>query len=284
MTELCFTSADGLRLTCRTWGEGPPILVLAGGPGMSADYMLPVGNELSKYRTVILPDQRGTRTSARPADPSGYDIDLYLDDLHRLRNELAIDNWDVLGHSWGGWLAEAYACAAPEAVRSMILVGGCGPGIDFLGPALERLRSRMLPEDIKAAGAANNAEYVARDPDGAASDGARVSMPLFFHDRAAGERFRDSQQGVISTAGVFSAVMNGLKTRDYDLRPTLKTLSIPTLVIHGDYDHIPTRYPRETAELLNGRFVELKDCGHFPWLESGQCFYTEVEGFLRGNC
>ena len=65
-------------------GSGPPLLMHPGGPGASAAYFgeLP---ELAAERTLVLLDPRGTGGSDRPADPSGYDLADYADDIEAVR-------------------------------------------------------------------------------------------------------------------------------------------------------------------------------------------------------
>jgi proline iminopeptidase len=54
----------------------------------------------------------------------------------------------------------------------------------------------------------------------------------------------------------------------YDLLPKLRNLSIPTLVIYGDYDFIPGEMAVHIARAIpNARLVTLKNCGHFAYLE-----------------
>jgi proline iminopeptidase len=55
---------------------------------------------------------------------------------------------------------------------------------------------------------------------------------------------------------------------EYDLLPKLARLSIPTLVIHGDYDFVPVECAAHISQAIPGaRFALLKDCGHFSYLE-----------------
>jgi len=268
------TSADGLKLVCRTYGEGPPMLLLAGGPGMDAAYMAPVAERLAASHTVYLPDQRGTGGSGRPPlTPDSYSLAHYVEDIEIIRVKAGVSSWPVVGHSWGGFLAMGYMASHPEEVESLVLVGTCGPSIEFLGPALERLRARMSSEDR----AKTNALSSLGATDEAASENARISMPLLFSDRALGERFRDAQTGIISTWGLFSLVMDGIRKSGFDATPALQRFGGPVLVVHGDYDHIPNRYPKGIAEAApRGRYVELERCGHFPWIEAEGEFYGLV--------
>jgi len=100
-------------------GEGEPLLLLAGGPGMPPDYMQPIAAGLgTKYRYILL-DQRGTgKTRQDVLDTTTVNLDTYVADVEALRAQLQLDKWVVLGHSWGGMLAMAYAARHPA---------GCGP-------------------------------------------------------------------------------------------------------------------------------------------------------------
>jgi proline iminopeptidase len=275
------TSADGLRLSYTEFGHGEPVLVLAGGPGMYAGYMMPIVDELARYHRVILPDQRGTGTSERPDNLDGYAMQHYVDDVKALREHIGIQNWSIVGHSWGGWLAEAYAANYPDHVSKLILIGSCGPGIDFLQPALDQLRSRFTEEDNERARIANEPARIASDPDLVASENLQASMPCLFADRKKGEAFRDSFNGTFSTYGIFGAVMRSLAKENYDLVPALRQLQAPALFIHGDYDHIPIEFPTKAAEAMpHARLERMERCGHFPWIEQPQRFFELIHGFI----
>src|SRR5438105_922163 len=191
-TQSRYTSLDGLILCYRLLGDGRPLLLLAGGPGMSADYMLPVASRLADLRKVILPDQRGTGSSDKPpVNRDNYHLAKYVDDLEALRQELNIESWDVAGHSWGGTLAMAYACEHPSTVSALTLISTCGANTDFLTPALEKLRSRLNKEDLALLAKSLDPDFIKNDPAAAGRAGNKAFLPAFFFDRAAGERYRD---------------------------------------------------------------------------------------------
>jgi pimeloyl-ACP methyl ester carboxylesterase len=66
----------------------------------------------------------------------------------------------------------------------------------------------------------------------------------------------------------------------YDLRPALRRLSVPALVMHGDDDPIPWESAREAAECLRGEFILLRDCGHVPYVEAFDEFVRHLDRFL----
>lgn len=68
----------------------------------------------------------------------------------------------------------------------------------------------------------------------------------------------------------------------YDLVPKLRILSIPALVIFGDHDFIPGFVAAHIADSMpNARFVTMKDCGHFAYLECPGAARKEIDGFFR---
>ena len=109
--------AQDVVLRYTVHGQGAPVLLLAGGPGMSGDYMLPIAEQLGDYQTIVL-DQRGTgRSAMERLEPATMTLALAVDDVERLRMHLGLETWTVLGHSWGGVLAMASPLATPSASR-----------------------------------------------------------------------------------------------------------------------------------------------------------------------
>ncbi|CAM2178523.1 alpha/beta fold hydrolase [Burkholderia cenocepacia] len=101
---------------------GPPVVVLHGGPGSGSQPGVLRLFDLTRVR-VVLVDQRGTGMST-PRGGTRHNSTKYLiGDLEALREELGIERWGVLGGSWGGALALAYAGRFPERVLGLVLRG-----------------------------------------------------------------------------------------------------------------------------------------------------------------
>ena len=76
-------------------------------------------------------------------------------------------------------------------------------------------------------------------------------------------------------------MMRAMWAENVDLRPCLSSVTIAALVVHGDYDHIPIRFPLQVAEALpDSTFVKLDQCGHFPWIEAEDAFYQALDSFF----
>jgi proline iminopeptidase len=67
---------------------------------------------------------------------------------------------------------------------------------------------------------------------------------------------------------------------EYDLLPKLKSLRIPTLIIHGQHDFLPVSTAAHIAQAIpNARMVTLKDCGHFSYLECPAAVHEHYRRF-----
>ena len=88
-------------------GEGLPLLTLHGGPGSTScgfSLLEPLGDQ----RSIIRYDQLGSGRSGRPDDLSLWEVDRFIEALDIIRNELKLEEFHLLGHSWGAALAGAY--------------------------------------------------------------------------------------------------------------------------------------------------------------------------------
>ncbi|HOW66506.1 MAG TPA: alpha/beta hydrolase, partial [Verrucomicrobiota bacterium] len=110
------------RLHVETEGDGVPLVLINGGPGGTHHDFHPVFSRAANFARIIYYDQRGCgQSDYRPG--TGYSLTQAVHDLERLREELKIERWAVLGWSYGGWLAQHYLLRYPERVRGLVLVG-----------------------------------------------------------------------------------------------------------------------------------------------------------------
>lgn len=104
------------ELFVRRWGDGPPVLYIH-GLGASSRYWARLA-ALRQPHSGIAPDLLGFGQSPKPADAS-YDVATHLEGLLPLISTPTV----LVGHSTGAILASALARAAPERVRSLLLLG-----------------------------------------------------------------------------------------------------------------------------------------------------------------
>src|SRR5262245_32941049 len=123
-------SVGDVRLYVESRGQGYPILVLHGGPGldhhMFGDYL----DSLTDEFTLILVDQRGHGRSDRASDAT-WTLERHAADVSALAAAMALKDYAVLGHSFGAFVALDHAVRFPGAAAQTIISGGL-PSTRFL--------------------------------------------------------------------------------------------------------------------------------------------------------
>ncbi|MEX0804384.1 MAG: alpha/beta fold hydrolase, partial [Candidatus Binatia bacterium] len=114
-------NVDGVNLYYELYGQGDP-LVLVAGTGISlAPWRISQVPEFAKHYQVLIYDHRGLGRSDKPDVP--YSTRLFAKDCAGLMDALGINKAHVMGHSMGGRVAQWVALDYPEKVRSLVLSG-----------------------------------------------------------------------------------------------------------------------------------------------------------------
>jgi proline iminopeptidase len=102
-------------------GSGTPLVLVNGGPGFDHTYLhiAAAWDTLAKNRRIIFYDQRGDGGSAPLKPGQSCTLADQIADLEALRTHLVIEKWDMLGHSWGGYLSMAYAARHSEHIAHL---------------------------------------------------------------------------------------------------------------------------------------------------------------------
>lgn len=150
-----------------------PLVIIHGGPGISHDYILPLSDLTSSYGIpVIFYDALGcglsTHLPEKKGDTSFWTEDLTLNELDNLLVHLGVqDNYDILGHSWGGMLGARHAVARQPKGLKRLIVSNSPADMHQWMEAQNALRSK-LPQDVQDvlqkhedAGTTDSAEYEA---------------------------------------------------------------------------------------------------------------------------
>ena len=264
----------GVSLFERRTGDGPPTVVLHGGPGAHHDYLLPGFDSLAAGRTLIYYDQRGGGRSPVARDvPAGWRE--HVEDLEALRALWGIERLSIAGYSWGALLAMLYAIEHPERVERLALVSPAPLWRDARERFEREFARRNLEPALQAARLAlRESGLRERDPDAYARRTFELSVVPYFHDP---EKVRDltpfrvtgrTQQEVWSSLG------------EYDVRPGLAALSLPATILYGESDPIPADSAEAAAAALGAPLHRLPACGHVPYVEALPAFTNILDGFL----
>src|ERR1700722_20179646 len=116
-----FVDANGVMIYYYPLGRGKPLLILHGGPGASHDYFLPYLLPLARHNQLVFIDERGSGRSEKLEDASKYTVENMVDDVEALRRGLNLGKISLLGHSYGGALAQAYALKYQKNLSHLVL-------------------------------------------------------------------------------------------------------------------------------------------------------------------
>ena len=104
-----YVDANGVMIYYKIFGRGKPLVIVHGGPGASHDYFLPYLTPLARHYQLIFIDERGSGRSQTLEDVSAYTVENMVEDVEAVRQALGLGQVSLLGHSYGGVLAQAYA-------------------------------------------------------------------------------------------------------------------------------------------------------------------------------
>ncbi len=111
-------------LFVKVMGQGYPLVLMHGGPGLDHTSLLPL-QPLADQFTLVFYDHRCNGRS-EGAEVSSMTFENLTADADALRQTLGFDQWAVLGHSFGGYVALEYALRYPQSLSHLILMDTCG--------------------------------------------------------------------------------------------------------------------------------------------------------------
>jgi proline iminopeptidase len=267
----------GLTLHYTMAGQGSPVVLLSGGPGMDASYLEPVAEIVAAHHTAILLDQRGTTGSMPvPLDATTLSPELLVSDMEALRTALKLEKWTVLGHSAGAQLAMEYATAHADRLTALVLVGTVPPTSNDLQAMMDNVSVRLSAETSKKMAAVSESK---ESPDAQMAAGLRLFFPADFFDQAAAAKFVQTMTPGTCHAATARILETAMPT--YDLRPGLAKLHVPTLVLQGRQDPLDLAMAAETRDAIPGaKLVIVERAGHFSWLDNPGGFTEALNSFL----
>lgn len=278
--------ADGVDLYYHAYGDGDPLLVLNGGPGLSSDHFAGLARQLAElgpgYRVVLF-DQRGTgRSPLATVDSTTVTVERMVADVEALRTHLGIDEWAVLGHSWGGMYAMLYATAHPDRVRGLVLSSAGGADLSWLAYVGDNMQMRLGPERREVFDRSFDPAYQALDPDRAARERVEALAAAYVYDP---DNIPFVVEALTREGANFPAVRGlvyaDLRRTGYDLHDDLAAFTRPALVVHGRQDPLGDLVPHRTHQsLANSEIVWLDRCSHYGWLDRPGAYFGAIEAFL----
>ena len=274
--------APGLSLfyEVRGQGSGLPLIVVNGGPGFDHAYLhcSDAWDRLAANRKVVFYDQRGDGQSTPLRPDQTTTLLEQISDLDAVRAKIAGDGkFDLMGHSWGGYLVMAYASRHPDRIAHLVIADAAAPKIQETA----FLFKNIYPETTERQDAMAFGEALG-DPDAIAKSLREYSSMLFVSNAV-----RDAYL-LRSESFVFRPKINAAlwgEAEKYDLNPELRKFRFPTLVVTGRYDFnvAPSVAYGIHKNVPASEFAVFEKSGHLPFCEEPDAFVARIDSFLRGR-
>lgn len=279
----------GVRLGYRIVGSGPDTLIIIhGGPGLTFDYLAADFEPLAARHALVFYDQRGSGRSTLVSDSAALGAERYAEDLEAVRRHLRLERVNLLGHSWGAAVVALYAAKYPARLGRLLIVAG----VPLTMAGLEQSFGAMHAARDTAEVARMDAAMTARRADPGDHAACRAYYALWFRPFFADPASAGRSRGDVC-AGSAESMRNKMASVDryvfpslgrYDLRPMMRSMRAPTLIVHGSEDPLLVEFAREWAATLpESRLLVLEGIGHFPYVEAPDRFFRAVDRFLGGD-
>ena len=242
-----------------TMRERPTLLMLHGGPGFDHSIYKPAFSALADIAQVVYLDHRGNGRSD-PGARETWTLAQWADDVRGFCDAVGIERPIVLGVSFGGTVAIAYATRYPEHPAKLILVSTEGAGRTHLDRRVALFERFGGPE----VGALARRRFLEGDTDPATlEEWMRRAFPLYTRkprDPAVGQR------AVLRPEVTHWFTRAGGEAHTFDFLPQLSRVRCPTLLLGGEDDPMtPVECQADIASALPAhlvRFERFAGCGH----------------------
>jgi proline iminopeptidase len=265
--------SDGGSLFVQELGDGFPLIVLHGGPGLDHTMFRPYLDPLAEDFRVLYVDQRGQGRSAR-VDPATLTLEVFARDIDLLAEALGLDEHAVLGHSFGAIVTTWHAINVGTAAAYVISGGG-----DSSAKLLADVQTSLdAMGEAGAPIAASWEDETTVQTEEELKELLRVQMPFHF----AGDPPPGYGETTVGTPDVLRHFAN-VGYGDFDYTHDLGRIQKPTLVIVGEKDRTTTtRAARVLHEgIAESELVIVPGVGHMSLVEAQDEYLDAVRGFLR---
>jgi proline iminopeptidase len=290
-----YVAVQGVFIYYKSFGSGPPLFILHGGPGGSHDYFLPHLVPLARKNRLVFIDERGGGKSLKLENPAEYTVEKMVEDVEAVRKALRLGKINLLGHSFGGVLAQAYALNYQKNLSHLVLCSTWHSTKQF-NDVLRTIKTKMPSElreridKLEAAGLYGHGKdyeknrYPSEYMVAAWGEG---YFPYLYQNHpdpnfdpiAFGSIAWDVYREMWGSRGEFFGDGN-LTSVEYANR--LPSIKVPTLITVGDHEHCETSFSREINALIPGsRLVVFSKSGHLTFVDHPRLFLETVGSFLH---
>lgn len=286
------TLDNGYHLWTNTQGEGDiHLLALHRGPGGNHEYWEDAAEQLKKQGLnvqVTMYDQLGSLYSDQPdfSDPEiakkYLTYEYFLDEVDEVREKLGLDNFYLIGQSWGGLLVQEYAVKYGQHLKGAI-ISSMVDEIDEYVDRVNELREKTLsPEAVafmkecEAKNDYSNPKY---------QEYVQVMNEQYVDRKQPSKLYHLKDLGGTAVYNVFQGdnefVITG-KLKDWHFRDQLKNIKVPTLITFGEHETMPIETAKTMNSLIpNSQLVTTPNGGHHHMVDNPDVYYKHLADFIR---
>jgi proline iminopeptidase len=293
-TDGKYITVNGAKLWVVTFGHGDPLIFIPGGPG-GTHVGLRSFDPLSNNFTLIYFDAFGRGKSDTAKDVKEYTLERDIEDIEGLRKALHYDKINVLGHSYGGVVAQGYAIKYPDHVKHLILANSFHSFVMWqenddnsnheiktnypeVWDTLMKIReqgyvsSDELHQEIY--GRVPYGFLYAYNPDHFIRRGKPTGKPYPNPNNA------KLYYQMVGKDGDFIV---GSDIGNFDYRKELKNLKMPVLIVGGRFDRVavPWMMVKFKEYCPQAQFVIFEHSGHNPQVEEPEKEFPVITEFLN---
>ncbi len=282
------TLKNGFHLFSRTAGQGDiKLLCVHGGPGSNHEEFENFGEQLASVGVqVSMYDQLGSFYSdqpdfTQPENKKYLTLDYYLSELEEVRQQLGLENFYLLGHSWGGLLAQEYALKYGSHLKGLVIMSMIDNIAEYtthINQLRERTFSKLEVDYMK------DVEAHERFDDPKYQDLVAELYKKYVnrHPKRAPRHLVETMATPVYNyfQGNNEFVMVG-QLNGWDRRQDLHNITTPTLLTFGDRDTMPLETAQRMHRTLpNSRLVLTPDGGHCHSIDNPEAFFNTLGCFL----
>jgi proline iminopeptidase len=290
-TDGKYVNINGAKLWVVTVGEGDPIIFIAGGPGGTHLGLRSFDALAQSHHQLIYFDAFGRGKSDTAKNVTEYTLDRDIDDIEALRKSLKLDKITVLGHSYGGVVAQGYAIKYPAHLSHLILAD------TFHSFVMWQENDDSSNREIKNSYPEVWDELMKIRNEGAISSDAKHQeiygrVPYGFLYAYNPDKFtargRKPYPNPLNTKLYYQMVgkdgdfIVGSDIGTFDYRKQLKDLKMPVLIVTGRYDRVavPWMAVKFKEYCPQAEFVMFEKSGHNPQVEEPEKEFPVINQFL----
>lgn len=286
-----YLAVNGAKLWIEREGAGDPLFIIAGGPG-GAHAAYHSFDGLKDSSTLVFIDNFGRGKSDTAQTPAEYSIRRDVEDIEGIRQALKYEKINLLGHSYGSIVAQAYAIRYAEHVGHLIIANGFFSGEMWQAndDNCNHEIKTNYPEIWEELMRLREAGYHSCDPPHYL---VYARVPYGFLYSYNPDNFRKSidpkypnpfnEKLYYQLVGYDGDFIIGGDVAQIDFRKDLKNLTMPVLVIAGRYDRVSVpvfavQYKRYCPQ---AQFEMFERSGHNPQIEEPEKEFRIIRAFLR---